>query len=118
MLSLFNEIVYLPKKKKKNKTLNNSMAKFSGKHDFRKILGNQHTDETILEVGLFLELEFVKLEFNSILLHSASLPNLSSKNSLIYKIVSNACYVPKFFSKKLLFSKFWHNSIVTLITIS
>ena len=69
-----------------------------------------------MKVRLFLELEFgPELEFHLILLHivwnssfspNLSLPNSSFKNSLTYKIVSNACYAPNFFSKKLLFRKF------------
>ena len=59
----------------------------------------------------------MKLEFHSILLHSAwnwslsnlsSSPNFSSKNSSTYKIVSNACYVSIFFVKSYYSANFAH----------
>ena len=63
---------YFSKKKKKNhscskKNIQRSNfwvgAKFAKQHLFRKILDKMHMFELIQLVGLFLELEFVKLKF-------------------------------------------------------
>jgi len=77
---------------------------------------------TIFELKFELKLEFDKLEFqalcsniewNSSLTSSSSgpnlsLPNLNSKNSLTYKIVSLVCWFPKIFLKSCYLANFAH----------